>query len=196
MALFTEQELQQRYREEYGQRQLFESVESLTKSFRVFDSQQEYDIFLSHSSEDKPIVYGLALKLQDLGFRVYVDWRDDYLDPNNVTPNTAKVLRERMQQCSCLIYAFSESATHSHWMPWELGYFDGLKNGKVAVLPITKQQFKTGFSGNEFVGLYYHVQIDKIQDTNKLALWIHDGAKYVIADSWIRGGKLPYLHNL
>lgn len=70
------------------------------------------------------LIAGLKLILEDLGYSVYVDWNDNQLDPNNVTPETAKMLRERMKQCKSLIYAFSENASSSKWMPWELGYFD------------------------------------------------------------------------
>ena len=35
-------------------------------------------------------------------------------------------------------------------MPWELGYFDGIR-GKVAVCPIT---YSSSFEGREYLGLY------------------------------------------
>ena len=37
--------------------------------------------------------------------------------------DVTKDFPERMNQCRSLIYAFSENAAKSKWMPWELGYF-------------------------------------------------------------------------
>ncbi len=38
-------------------------------------------------------------------------------------------------------------------MPWELGYFDGLRRGHVGILPIV-QSPSAGFNGQEYLGLY------------------------------------------
>lgn len=148
-----------------------------------------YDIFLSHSSDDAKLVAGLKLELEDLGHSVYVDWIDDpNLDRKNVTKETALLLQQRMKQCKSLIYAFSESATNSKWMPWELGYFDGIK-GTVAVLPIAKTS-KSSFVGSEYLGIYYYIQIDTISGTNQNALWIYEAYnKYVNFKSWLTGSK-------
>jgi hypothetical protein len=40
-------------------------------------------------------------------------------------------------------------------MPWELGYFDGLR-GAVSVLPVAKNE-NEGFKGQEFLGLYPYI---------------------------------------
>ncbi|WP_213534454.1 hypothetical protein [Paenibacillus sp. J45TS6] len=55
---------------------------------------------------------------------------------NQVSKETANTLRKRMRQCGSLLYAVSASSINSKWMPWELGYFDEIKN-KVEILPIT-----------------------------------------------------------
>lgn len=190
MALFTEQQIldrfarEQRFQESRGTR-YFSATDVLNEG-RVIDSFKTYDIFLSHSSKDKILIAGLKLLLNDLGFSVYVDWNDTALDPNNVTPETAKILRERMSHCKSLVYAFSENASNSKWMPWELGYFDALKKSRVAVLPIS-QTAKYSYKGSEFIGVYYVIQIAQIQNTYKEALWVYDGDKYIIFDSWLLG---------
>lgn len=87
-----------------------------------------------------------------------------------------------------MIYAFSENATNSKWMPWELGYFDALK-GTVAVLPISKTN-KSSFVGSEYLGIYYYIQIATIVGTNRTALWTHEtSSKYTKFDSWLTGSK-------
>ncbi len=197
MALFTEQEIKDRFaREQRIQnsrvRTRYFSATDVLNEGRVTDTSKTYDIFLSHSSKDKEMIAGLKLILTDMGFTVYVDWNDDELNPDNVTSDTAAVLRERMKQCRSLLYAFSENASDSKWMPWELGYFDGLKDSKVAVLPISKTT-KTSFEGTEFVGFYYVVQIARIQGKTEKALWVYEGKKFVKYNNWLKGQK-PYLH--
>ncbi len=194
MALFTEQQIRDRFSKERVERAVrtFSAKDVLTEG-RIADSSKEYDIFLSHSSKDMELIAGLKLILNDLGYSVYVDWNDNKLDPNDVTPDTAKVLRERMKQCKSLVYAFSENATNSKWMPWELGYFDALKNSRVAVLPICETA-KSDFKGTEFVGVYFVIQIAQVKGTNKDAIWVHDGDKYVYFNSWLNNSKDPYKH--
>lgn len=197
MALFTEQQIRARFESEKRLRnssgyRYFSATEALNEG-RVTDSTIQYDIFLSHSSKDKELIAGLKLILEDLGYKVYVDWNDDALNPNVVTPETAKILRARMKQCKSLVYAFSENASNSKWMPWELGYFDALKNSRVAVLPIS-QTAKYAYKGSEFVGIYYVVQIDQILNTEENALWIHNGDDYVNFKFWLNENKEPYRH--
>ena len=197
MAFFTEQQIRARFESEKRKRnnsgyRSFSATEALNEG-RIADSAQLYDIFLSHSSMDNELVAGLKLILEDMHYKVYVDWNDKKLDPNNVTPETAAILRERMKQCRSLLYAFSENASHSKWMPWELGYFDALKKSRVAVLPISKTA-KDGYKGSEFVGVYYYVKFSKISGTDKDAMWVYDGnEKYVIFDAWLNGCN-PFIH--
>lgn len=197
MALFTEQQIRARFESEKRERsnrgyRYFSATEALNEG-RITDSRELYDIFLSHSSLDNDLIAGLKLMLEDMHLKVYVDWNDKKLDPNNVTPETAAVLRERMKQCRSLLYAFSENASNSKWMPWELGYFDALKNSRVAVLPISKTA-KYSYEGSEFIGVYYFIQIDTSQQTGKEAIWVHDGDNYVIFNDWLKGQN-PFRHN-
>ena len=163
--------------------------ESINQQRTFSATTKTYDIFLSHSSSDAGLVAGLKLELEDLGYSVYVDWIEDpKLSRANVTKETALVLQARMKQCKALLYAFSENATNSKWMPWELGYFDGIK-GTVAVLPISRTS-KSSFQGSEYLGIYYYIQIDTVSGTNKTALWVYETAtKYIIFDSWITGNQ-------
>ena len=38
-------------------------------------------------------------------------------------------------------------------MPWELGDFDGLKSGNVAILPLVDSAYSS-FQGQEYLGIY------------------------------------------
>lgn len=201
MALFTEEQLRNRVRNEMSKSQnrsfsdtfVSKANDILNESFRAQLTPEgqvkKYDIFLSHSSNDAALVAGLKLEIEDLGYSVYIDWIEDpLLNRQNVTKETASVLKGRMKQCKCLFYAFSENAVNSKWMPWELGYFDGI-NGNVAVLPIASKE-KNSFSGTEYLGLYYYIVIEEIQNTHKTTLWVHETAtKYIMFYGWLQGMK-------
>lgn len=150
MPYFTKseaRELARRSTLQFSDRALRESVSAARDTDR-------FDIFLSHSSKDADLVRGVKLILEGLGFTVYVDWATDpQLDRANVTKATAALLRKRMGQCNSLLFAATENAPSSKWMPWELGYFDGLKLGNVAVMPLTDRPDET-FRGQEYLGLY------------------------------------------
>ena len=123
-----------------------------------FSETDHYDVFLSHSYQDADTIYGVKKIIESLDLSVYVDWIDDAgLDRSKVTTRTAQVLKQRMKVSSCLVYAHSSNATHSVWMPWELGYFDGIKTGYVWILPLVAQD-DSEFKGQEYLGLYPPVE--------------------------------------
>ena len=130
----------------------------LSEQARAFDAALSYDIFLSHSFDDADAIYGVKRMIEALNLRVYVDWIDDpTLDRGKVTVKTAAVLRERMKACSSLVYAHSPNSSNSVWMPWELGYFDGIKPQQVWVLPLVTSD-DSEFKGQEYLGLYPPVE--------------------------------------
>lgn len=143
----------------------------------------KFDIFLSHSIKDSEIVLGAYQLLTETGKKVYVDWIvDPKLDRTRVTPETAKNLRARMNQCDSLFYLHSENSTTSRWMPWELGYFDG-HNGNVAIFPIVKSG-QTNFRGEEYLGLYPYVDIAPTKSGPKAAFINKNTQTYNHIDFW------------
>lgn len=198
MALFTEKQLISRVDNEL--RKSFSNIHETTfskakgfinesKGTQRLYATKTYDIFLSHSSDDARVVAGLKLELEDLGYSVYIDWiNDPELDRTAVTKNNAAILKERMNQCEVLLYAFSESASNSTWMPWELGYFDGIK-GYVAIAPIS-QSYSSSFSGNEYLGLYPYIDIATKMGTAQQYLWVNEASNcYVEYNKWVQGKK-------
>ena len=116
-----------------------------------------FDVFLSHSFDDAQLILGIKTVIERQGFTVYVDWIEDrQLSRAHVTPSAADVLRGRMRSCRSFLYAATDHAPQSKWMPWELGYFDGLRQGLVAILPIARDG-AAAFQGQEYLGLYPHV---------------------------------------
>lgn len=204
MAFFSEQRLENRVRDQLvkgftlneSETRLFSKAEKILNDSIEFQrgeslKQKAFDIFLSHSTRDAKKVAGLKLLIEDMGYSVYVDWIEDpHLDRSKVKKETALLLQERMKSCKSLIYAFSENSGESKWMPWELGYFDGLKD-KVAVLPISNKNGDT-FSGTEYLGIYYYVTVDIINNTNKETLWIRESSsKYIVFESWLNDNLKP-----
>lgn len=142
----------------------------------------KFDIFLSHSYSDRNIIPKLKSKLELLGYSVYVDWiNDKLLSRENVTSKS-------------LFYATSENTQNSKWMPWELGYFDGLKNKRVAILPLKTDTngFGEDFKGQEYLGLYYWVDIVTAKNSTRKTLFINARSnKYSNYDKWVTGEE-PY----
>jgi len=163
MALFSYETLKAKYDlNEQAYDRLFKSAKHESVDMR--DEHTEFDIFLSHSYKDKKIIPYLKKELESMGYSVYVDWiNDKFLSRDEVTSGTAKVLQIRMKQSKSLFFATSENSSDSKWMPWELGYFDGIKNKKVAILPVkTNNNFPDDdFKGQEYLGLYYYVSFNK-----------------------------------
>ncbi|WP_290791843.1 toll/interleukin-1 receptor domain-containing protein [Flavihumibacter sp. UBA7668] len=155
-----------------------------------------FDIFLSHSSKDAKIILGILKKLNDLGYRVYVDWVDDpQLDRNSVTEATAEKLRERINQSKSLLYVTTLNAEGSKWMPWELGYMDGKKE-KASILPVFETETSSShtFKGQEYLGIYPYTIEAPTENTKKNKLWVCKNSDFYVAfDEWLNGKK-PYKH--
>lgn len=166
----------------------FSASDVLTEKMQKQASAVGHDIFLSHAFDDKELILGVALTLEDLGYSVYLDWREDpTLDRKNVTAATAAVLRERMRQAKCLFYATTENASSSKWMPWELGFKDGQSN-RSAILPL-KDEVEIGFKGQEYLGVYPYVTQQR-STINEEKLWVRRSSTcYVVFDTWLTGAE-------
>lgn len=163
----------------------------LQKSANVLDealaAEEVFDVFLSHSSaEPEEILRGVKGILEDQGLKVYVDkYNDPQLSPDKVTIETAEILRGRMRKSNTLLYVYSQHSKKSRWMPWELGFFDGLK-GAVGILPVTLNQEET-FKGEEYLNLYPHVDVATTVNGTEKRLWINKSQKeYASLSGWAK----------
>lgn len=191
MPVFNEQDVRARARQARSDDQVLrksystrDSRDILLDSVTSFTEAKTYDMFLSHSIRDAEIVLGVKKLIEDLGYSTYVDWIDDpTLDRTKVTPKTADVLRRRMRSSKSLMYITTDNADSSRWMPWECGYFDGLRD-KVAIVPV-KGYRTDNFEGLEYLGLYpYCVKAKDILQRERL--WIHrDQQTYVSYEAWL-----------
>lgn len=152
------------------------------------NSANRYDIFLSHRIDDAKIIYALKYILETFGFAVFVDWIDaPMISRSDVTSETAERLRSVMKQSDSLLYAQSRNSSSSKWMPWELGFSDGL-HGKVGIIPITETETGSeSFRGQEYLGIYPYITLtDDKQGLPKL--WINRNVeKYTLLKHWLTG---------
>lgn len=154
------------------------ATQILREEVRASASAESFDVFLSHSSEDSEIVLGVREILVGLGLKVYIDWIDDpQLDRGNVTTENADTLRRRMRASKSLVYLTTKSSSTSRWMPWELGYFDGLRAGFIGILPVVDAGGT--FSGQEYLGLYPLVE--------RLPLTGGGGTKFCVVEKTRKG---------
>lgn len=170
MSYFTLDEARRAFQDAQAKNPLRRiSTESLNEAAKAVRGSDKFDIFLSHSLGDADVVAGVKIILESQGHTVYVDWIvDGQLDRRAVTPKTADILRQRMRQSESMIFATSESSPKSRWMPWELGYFDGLRQGRIAILPLVASSGAT-FEGQEYLGLYPLVELLSFEQNGKRA---------------------------
>lgn len=191
MALFSEPALRAA-----GRQAVMRANSSVLEQLRLAGkaaTDASFDIFLSHSYLDAELVLGLTEAIKALRFSVYVDWVDDgHLRRSDVSRETAALLRQRMKASAALFYATSVASPTSKWMPWECGFFDGLK-GRVAICPLTPSpQSEDEYSGQEYLGLYPYVTTWTRQGDREPTLWIHETiSRYINFSAWLIGG-LPH----
>ena len=154
------------------------------------DEEKKYDIFLSHSSLDHTLVLSLVDLFIDAGYAVYVDWIEDTeLDRSNVTVETARILKKRMNSSKGLAYISTTNIVSSRWCPWELGYFDGKNNNRCCILPIMAPG---EFNGQEYLGLYPYLRYDHLENTVKNDFLVYNQISnmHITLHEWLNGKKL------
>lgn len=152
-----------------------------------------FDVFLSHSSaEPEKLLLGVKGLLEDEGLSVYVDrYSDSQLSPADVTVETAALLRKRLRASRSLLYVYSRHSTTSRWMPWELGFFDGMKR-PLGVLPVVQSR-RSAFEGEEYLGLYPYVDQAEASNGASVLLWANharQGNTYAELKKWVGGAPL------
>lgn len=188
MAYLTKDEVKQATRTRLQKNFSASAPQILRESVRASANEDSFDIFLSHASEDSEIVLGVREILTGLGLKVYIDWIDDpQQDRGNVTAENADMLRRRMKQSRSLVFLTTKSSVSSRWMPWELGYFDGLKTGFIGILPIVDYSGGS-FSGQEYLGLYPLVERLPITGGGtRFCVVERAGKGYRFLDDFVRG---------
>lgn len=196
MALIKAQELKAKFLENYRGQFLNEARkyevarikarEILAEQTRAFSVLKKYDIFLSHAKLDELLILQLKKDLETYNLTVYVDWVEDpHLERSNVNKFTAATIRDRMRSCRSLLYAISENSKQSSWVQWELGFADGHKSGRVAIVPLEEDNpVKPNFYRQEYLGLYPYI------DRTNATFWVN-GVSHTELRQWLESEN-PY----
>ncbi|MAS04603.1 MAG: toll-Interleukin receptor [Ahrensia sp.] len=171
-------------------RNLTTAEAGLDRRTASISEREVFDIFLSHSFRDARIILGIAEVLESQGVRVYVDWLvDSQLNRSEVNAATARLLRKRMGQCKSLIFATSTSSPSSKWMPWELGYFDGLNGSNISIMPIEEHD-TPGKYGQEYLELYPAIEKLPVKGAGSIAAAVRtDGRAYMGLRDFAQGSN-------
>jgi len=124
-------------------KELFSEIDKTTSeigdgSEQIDHPNMNFDIFLSHRYYLKfyniIIFYILSIHY---ALNVYVDWIFDYdIDRKTLTPDTVKLLKERMKQSRKLLFFNILSSATTNWMAWEVGYFSCLRKDSIGILDL------------------------------------------------------------
>jgi len=97
----------------------------------------QYDLFISYSSNDKEIVHMLAGRINELGFKVWLDeWEISIGD------KVLKRISEGLEKSALVAVWISEYSIKSNWVEdeWLSKYHEGIANRDIAVLPLLGQK--------------------------------------------------------
>jgi hypothetical protein len=113
-------------------------------------------VFLSHSHADKELVEPAANFLAGLGVELFVDWLDPHM-PEVTSGETAKLLKVAIRAYRRFLVLVTERSLASRWVPWELGYADGIKKrSDLAVWPVRDSILAT--APNEYIQIYPRIE--------------------------------------
>lgn len=113
---------------------------------------QQPSVFLSHSHADQELVEPAANFLAGLGVQVYVDWLDPRM-PEITSGETATLIKLYIRAYRRFMVLVTERSLASRWVPWELGFADGIKKPTdLAVWPVSESLLTN--APNEYVQVY------------------------------------------
>lgn len=133
--------------------------------------------FLCHSHNDRDLVLGVQLKLQEIGMQLYIDWQDSAM-PSSPNRETALRIKEKIVQTDFFLYLATENSSSSRWCPWEIGYADGKKSiDKIITIPVKDRGHEYGA---EYLQLYRRLDVDSM---GKAGIWSPGRATYWPSES-------------
>lgn len=89
--------LNEKFLRNYAQKEMLNSVTESVDGIRYSLYGEKYDIFLSHSSLDQELTCALYDLFTKKGFKVYLDYGDNELNPNIITSETGEQLRSKLK---------------------------------------------------------------------------------------------------
>lgn len=150
------------------------------------EHSNEYEVFLSHSSEDNDFIEKLLafLKYAKGGIEGYVDWNDPQL-PSRTNGQTAERLADRIKHARKFIFVATTQSLKSVWCSWELGYAErdkGIDN--IAVLAAKPNNGR--WKNNEYLQQYPWIEYNEQQ---KLFLVYKPNGSTVQLSEWLQNAN-------
>lgn len=143
------------------------------------NAEAQTTIFVSHSHKDRELIGPAVAFLRSHDVKLYVDWMDEGM-PDVISGETAKKLKQRIQQQKKFLVLVTENSKDSRWVPWELGYADPVKGmDHIATFPVAE---KDDFAQNEYMKIYPKVQYV----SNVWWVWRDDPQQLVQLSDWLR----------
>lgn len=137
----------------------------------------EFDIFLSHNYKNLDLILGIKLLLEESGYCVYVEWskKDRFKKLNKYKD----MLRKRIKESKSVFYVICGDKKEFNFTYWKLGFFEGLKEDKVAIVPILIKNRKH-LRKNKYLKIYPFLK-------NGIFEWevSYEGNKRSSLESWI-----------
>jgi hypothetical protein len=131
------------------------------------------DVFISHQRADIRGAESLAQRIRALGHSCYLDAFDASLVGKHAGA-LADHVRVKLRGARALIFYFTDHATASKWMPWELGFFDGrwgkatvgifLAADGVAPAVAARPASPAAFTVQEYLEIYERVTVESLPD--------------------------------
>lgn len=117
-----------------------DSVEALLQ--RVCEEahdQDSFDVFLACGEGDATLLLGVKQLLEEQSLRVYTDrFSAQLLPQGHVGSARLTQQKRRMRQSRTLLLVTQCRPLLSEHVAWMLGFFDGYREGGVAILPLAK----------------------------------------------------------
>lgn len=117
---------------------------------RAYDSakgkQQEYDVFLSHSTKDAVLIRKIKRYLEEKHhLSAYIDWDEDR---GTSRDDIADVVKSAMNISKSFLIVKTDNSDASSWVSWETGYFDNKDSNRIGVLLVEDEE--KGFTYDTF----------------------------------------------
>lgn len=137
----------------------FASLDNASGEIKHFAyAEKQITVFISHKHDDLDNLSGvIGLLEKEYNVKAYIDSKDPSL-PETPSAETAKRIKERIDQCDKFILLATNKAIESKWCNWELGYGDAKKyKSKIALFPMQPKGNQTQYRGNEYMKIYPYI---------------------------------------
>lgn len=110
--------------------------------------KERFDVMLVSNAQDVSLLVGVKQLLEECSLRVYTDRFSAQVLPGQfVTLDRLGQQKRRMGQSRTLLLITVEEQVLTESIAWMLGYFDGLRDGGVAILPLVDSYMQSAAAG-------------------------------------------------